>query len=257
MSRLVWGEPGKRLYETGIDRGVFYPREGVGVPWNGLLAVSEAPSGADLIENYYDGEKTIAQRNRESFNGQISALTVPREFEEYAGLIDGRDQQARRSFNFSYRTKVLNDSGDEGSYKIHLVYNAIVTLTSRQYTTLDADAQAMALTWDFATVPEFVPTGEAASHLIIDSSVAYPWVLDSIEDALYGSATNDSNMPGMLEVVAMFENSSLLRITDHGDGTWTADGPAEAIQMLSPTEFEITWPSAVYLSSDTYRISSL
>lgn len=64
-------------------------------------------------------------------------------------------------------------------------------------------------------------------------------------------------MPGMLEVVAMFENASLLKITDHGDGSWTAEGPDEAIQMLSPTEFEITWPSAVYLSSDTYRISSL
>ncbi len=47
MSKLVWDQSGKRLYETGVDHGVLYPIQtgGVyskGVAWNGLTAVTES-----------------------------------------------------------------------------------------------------------------------------------------------------------------------------------------------------------------------
>ena len=50
--RLSWDKAGERLYETGVDRGVFYPfttggKYGSGVAWNGLTAVNETPSGAE------------------------------------------------------------------------------------------------------------------------------------------------------------------------------------------------------------------
>ena len=45
MAKLVWDETGKRLYETGVDRGVLYPQvSGAypnGVAWNGLTGVTE------------------------------------------------------------------------------------------------------------------------------------------------------------------------------------------------------------------------
>ena len=49
----------------------------------------------------------------------------------------------------------------------------------------------------------------------------------------------------------------LLGSADHGDGTWTAIGPPEAIKMVSPTEFEISWPSAKPIDGASYTISSL
>ena len=57
MSKLVWDQSGKRLYETGVDHGVLYPIQtgGVyskGVAWNGLTAVTESPSGADVNDIY-------------------------------------------------------------------------------------------------------------------------------------------------------------------------------------------------------------
>jgi hypothetical protein len=61
----------------------------------------------------------------------------------------------------------------------------------------------------------------------------------------------------MGKVLEMFESGAILRIVDHGDGTWTATGPDEAIKMLSSTMFEITWPSAIYIDTETYKISSL
>lgn len=45
MAELVWGGNGQRYFETGIDRGVLYPRVGPGVPWNGLTGISEKPDG--------------------------------------------------------------------------------------------------------------------------------------------------------------------------------------------------------------------
>ena len=50
MSKIVWDKTGDRLYETGIKKGVLYPigENGTypkGVAWNGLIGVTESPSG--------------------------------------------------------------------------------------------------------------------------------------------------------------------------------------------------------------------
>ena len=51
MSKLVWDEVGKRLYETGVSKGVLYPQSNgtypKGAAWSGLTAVNEAPEGAE------------------------------------------------------------------------------------------------------------------------------------------------------------------------------------------------------------------
>ena len=50
MAVLTWDQVGERFYETGVDHGVLYiPTAGVydsGVAWNGLISVTESPSGA-------------------------------------------------------------------------------------------------------------------------------------------------------------------------------------------------------------------
>lgn len=259
MSRLVWGEPGKRLYETGIDRGVFYPVGGVGVPWNGLLAVSEAPSGADVIDGYFDGSKFRQRRNGENFAAKLSAYTYPREFEEYDGFaFAGHAQQRRKMFNLSYRTKIGNDQSSDFSYLIHLVYNAVVSPSARGYSTIGAGNQAIPFEWQLETVPEFLPTGEVSAHVIVNPAIAYPWALSEFEDIIYGSASSDARFPSMTEVVTLFENASILRITDHGDGTFTADGPDDIVKMIGTDLWQIgPWPSVVQIDTHTYRLSSL
>lgn len=258
MSRLVWGDPDKRLYETGIDRGVFYPVEGVGVPWNGLVAVSEAPSGADITRGYVDGESFTQQRQSESYSAKISAYTYPREFEEYDGhVIAGHTQQKRKMFNLSFRTKVGNGFDPNAHHLIHLVYNAVASPSVHNHATIGFGNQVTAFEWQIETIPTFLPTGETTAHLVINTAIAYPWAVTALENIIYGSVNNEPRFPSVNEVLDLFENASILRITDHGDGTWTADGPDEVIQMLTSDMFEITWPSAVYIDTNTYRISSL
>lgn len=233
MTRIVWGDPDNRLYETGIDRGVFYPQGSVGVPWNGLISVDEVPSGADIRKDFYDGTSFRQQRASESFAAKISAITFPREFAEYDGLVlAGHKQQTRKMFGFSYRTMVTNDLG-ESSYLIHIVYNAVVSPSQVDYRTGGGPVNASAFNWDLNTIPEILPDGSFSAHVVINTSIAYPWALTALENALYGTETFEPRMPSILEVIEIFETASYLRITDHGDGTWTADAASGIINEVS------------------------
>ena len=66
MTALVWDADGSRLYETGVDRGVLYPRDpstgayGTGVAWNGLTNVTESPSGAEETALYADNSNYLS-----------------------------------------------------------------------------------------------------------------------------------------------------------------------------------------------------
>lgn len=256
MTRLSWGEPGTRIYETGIDRGVFYPREGKGVPWNGLLAVSEAPSGSELLELYYDGEKALAQRSGGSFSARMTAYSYPQEFEEYDGVLLGNSQQPRKTFGLSYRTRIYDDSGNE-YYLIHLVYNVLASASSKAYSSINASVEGTPFDWELQTIPEFLPTGEFSAHVIVDPRIAYSWAVTAFEDIVYGSESTASRMPSMLEVVALFENASIFKVTDNGDHTFTIDGPADAVKSLGDNLWELNWPSVVQIDTHTYNISSL
>ena len=57
MSRLTWDNTGERLFETGVKNGVLYPiqtdgKYTKGVAWNGLIPVTESPSGAAAAAPY-------------------------------------------------------------------------------------------------------------------------------------------------------------------------------------------------------------
>ena len=114
MTKLKWDEIGKRLYETGCDRGVLYlqANDGTypnGVAWNGLTGIDEAPSGADKTDLWADNLKYLSLRAAEDFGYTIKAYTYPDEFEQCDGSaspVEGMTvyQQTRKTFGMSYRT---------------------------------------------------------------------------------------------------------------------------------------------------------
>ena len=80
MSKLVWDKTGERLYETGVDHGVLYPVQsgGIynkGVAWNGLISVTESPSGAEATPIYADNIKYLNLISTEELGGTIEAYT--------------------------------------------------------------------------------------------------------------------------------------------------------------------------------------
>lgn len=217
MAGLTWDDTGKRLYETGTDRGVLFPTDDTGayttgVAWNGLTKVTEKPDGAEETVLYADNLKYLSLMSEETFKGSIEAYTFPDEFnaadgtrELGSGITVG--QQARKSFGLAYRTLVGNDvKANDFGYKIHLVYGAKVSPSEREYESVNDDPGAVKLSWEFSTTPVALPNYKPVAHLIFDSTKMDVADLKKLEDMIYGNGTEatEPKLPLPSELATMF-----------------------------------------------------
>lgn len=206
MSKLVWDQSGKRLYETGVDHGVLYPIQtgGVyskGVAWNGLTAVTESPSGADVNDVYADNMKYLGLVGAEKFGATVEAYTYPDEFAECDGsieLVKGATigQQNRKVFGMVYRTVIGNDvDGNEHGYKLHLIYGATAAPSEKAYNTINEDPEAITFSWELSTTPVNVTGHKPTASLTIDSTKADPTKLAELEKILFGDTETEPRLP--------------------------------------------------------------
>jgi hypothetical protein len=261
VARISWGDPGTRLYEAGVDRGVFYLDGQAGVPWNGLTSVNESPTGGDPTPFYIDGYKYLNNPATEEYEATVTAFTYPDEFSACDGMSEPRSglfitQQRRQSFGLSYRTMIGNDQSDDFGYKIHLVYNALASPTTRTNGTLSETTSLNDFSWKITTKPPAVVDYKPFAHVVIDSRSTDPSVLSLLEDALYGTDSVSASLPTFSELLGIFDTIGTLTIVDNGDGTWTATAPFDVIEMTGTDTFEITSPTAVFIDADSYTISS-
>lgn len=217
MAKITWDDTGKKIYETGVDRGVLYPiatgtTYGTGVPWNGLTAVNESPSGAESNPQYADNIKYLDLTSAEEFGFTIEAFTYPVEFEECDGsaqLAEGITigQQTRKMFGFSYRTLVGNDTqGTDYGYKIHLVYGCKASPSEKSRSTVNDSPEAITFSWEITTTPVNVNGHKPTSHLIVDTTVADAGKVTQLETKLYGDASSGTpTLPMPDEVYTMFQ----------------------------------------------------
>lgn len=206
MSKLVWDQSGKRLYETGVDHGVLYPIQtgGVyskGVAWNGLTAVTESPSGADVNDIYADNMKYLGLVGAEKFGATVEAYTYPDEFAECDGsveLVKGATigQQNRKVFGMVYRTVIGNDvDGNEHGYKLHLIYGATAAPSEKAYNTINEDPEVITFSWELSTTPVNVTGHKPTASLTIDSTKADPTKLAELEKILFGDTETEPRLP--------------------------------------------------------------
>lgn len=219
MSTITWDGTGDRLFETGTDHGVLYEPDDSGaytkgVPWNGLTAVTESPSGAEASDMWADNMKYGSLRSTETFGATIEAYTCPKEFYKYDGsesLADGVyiGQQNRKAFGFSFRTLVGNDiKGQDYGYKLHLVYGVTANPSERSNATVNDSPEAMTLSWEVTTNPVSVSGFKPTATVTIDSTEVNPAKLKQLEDILYGTASAEPRMPLPDEVKTIFAGST-------------------------------------------------
>lgn len=209
--RIVWDESGKRIYETGVDRGVLYPRAPEagyenGVAWNGLITVSENPTGAEPTPMYADNIKYLNLMSVEEFEASIEAYTYPKEFEVCDGsaeLAPGVNigQQDRTTFGLCYRTMLGNDvEGTNYGYKLHLIYGALASPTEKSYETINDTPDAIAFSWDVTTTPMPVTGHKPTASLTVDSTLVDDDKMAELEAILYGD-TDEPRLPTPDEVL--------------------------------------------------------
>lgn len=206
MSKLVWDQTGEREYETGVKNGVLYPQgEGgtypKGIAWNGLISVTESPSGAEEQALYADDIKYAAPRSREEFGATIEAYTYPEAFEKCDGsaqLAPGVTigQQTRTPFGLAYKTTIGNDTENNNyGYKLHLIYGATAAPSEKAYQTINDSPEAITFSWELTTTPVSVNGYEPTAILTIDSTKTDPTKLATLEGILYGSEETEARLP--------------------------------------------------------------
>lgn len=217
MAKLTWDDTGKKIYETGVDRGVLYPittgtTYSTGISWNGLTAVNESPSGAESNPQFADNIKYLDLTSAEEFGFTIEAFTYPAEFEECDGsaqLAEGVTigQQTRKMFGFSYRSLVGNDTqGTDYGYKIHLVYGCKASPSEKSRSTVNDSPEAITFSWEITTTPVNVNGHKPTSHLVVDTTVAEGTKVTALETKLYGDDSSGTpTLPMPDEVYTMFQ----------------------------------------------------
>lgn len=220
MAKLFWDLTGERLYETGVSKGVLYLSDGTAsdaysraFPWNGLISVSESPSGAEANPFYADNIKYLNLVSNEEFACTIGAYTYPKEFAECDGSVEpipgvSLGQQTRKSFGFSYQTRIGNDvTGDSYGYKIHIVYNGLAAPSEKEYATVNESPEPIEFSWEVTTTP--IPAGDGyrpLSTITIDSTEVSPGKIKQVEDILYGSDEEPARLPQPEELLQILSN---------------------------------------------------
>jgi hypothetical protein len=218
--RVTWDSD--QSYSLGVRGGVLYTKNSSGVPWNGLISVTDNGDDAPTAL-YLDGQKVADRSVPSTFAGTISAFMYPDEFEPCIGVVSGISSQPRQAFSFTYRS----------NNELHLVYNALASPGSDEYSTISESPTALAFSWEFTTSPIDIPAGRPSAHLVIMLDYAQPEAVSALEDIIYGDTVNDASMPDPGTVLELFESYTTLRITDNGDGTWTATGPDDVVYLTS------------------------
>lgn len=205
MGKIVWDKTSERLFETGVSQGVLYPQVSgaypKGVPWNGITAVTESPSGAEATPLYADNIKYLNLMSTEDFGATIEAYTYPEEFAACDGSAEIADgvmigQQKRQAFGLCYRTNIGNDvDGNEHGYKLHIIYGALAAPSEKAYATINDSPEAITMSWEVSTTPVNVTGGKPTASITIDSTKADGTKLAALEKILYGSDEEPATEP--------------------------------------------------------------
>lgn len=201
--RLIWDKAGERFYETGVDHGVVYPMQtggtfSKGVPWNGLSAVTESPSGAEDSPVYADNIKYLNLMSVEEFGATVEAYTYPPEFAECDGSVEivpgmFAGQQNRKMFGMAYRTILGNDvDNNDYGYKLHVIYNALAAPSEKGYSSVNDSPEPIAFSWELTTTPVAIDTVidgkklKPTACLTFDSTKFDKAFMAKLEDILFG-----------------------------------------------------------------------
>lgn len=203
---LSWNASANKFFESGVDRGVVYPRQSNGSytdgeAWEGLISVSEKPGGGEPTDLWANNVKYATLLSAETFAGTIEAYTYPDVFLTFDGFQEGTTglmlaQQGRVPFGFTYRSYVGNEAeGQMADYLIHVVYGCVVQPSEVSRSTINDSPEAATFSWDFESTPAAVTGFQPTSKIVLDSRTLSATGLAAVEEALYGDGASTPALP--------------------------------------------------------------
>ena len=222
MAPLVWDSLEDRTYETGVDHAVLYLTDSVtgaydeAHAWNGIVSVTESPSGAESNKMYADNTVYANLQSAEEYGATIEAFTYPDAF----GFADGTiqpvpglhfGQQRRQTFGLSYRTLYGNALlGNDYGYKLHIIYGATAAPSERGYTTVNDSPEMITFSWELSTVAVPVvgePSLKPVASITLDSTVLGTAAMQAVEEVLYGEGATLAKLPPPAELITLIEGA--------------------------------------------------
>lgn len=206
MAKLTWHGTGTREIEAGVSEVALFPMGTngyeTGVAWNGVTAISENPSGADVTDLYADNIKYASMRSAEKFGFTIEAFTYPDEWAECDGSKEAQTgvflgQQNRKAFGLVYKTQIGDEAhpGMDKGFKLHIIYNSTASPSSRGYTTINDNPDAISFSWEANSTPVEVTSHKATCEITIDSTKATKAKLDALLETIYGGENSSPTLP--------------------------------------------------------------
>lgn len=193
MALLEWNTNTSGRYISGVSHGVFYGDDGVPIPWNGLISVSERFQTNEPTPVYNSlGQKYDLHGNVAEKRHSIVCYTYPEEMDEYLGVEYVEefgfavDERPPRKFNMVYR------SDCDGYYELHVLLGQIATFGDKTHSTDTAAPGISNLTMNLQGVPHEV---FGSSHLIFDSRNP---ITASAERILFGTRNTDGDFNDFL-----------------------------------------------------------
>lgn len=212
MTKLNW-EQSDSFYDSGLDRGVLFTKNQIGVPWSGLISVDEKVAGSDLKLLYQDGQAYGVRPALAEFQATLSAYTSPPEFDQCDGIasLDNGlfvSGQSRKPFDLSYRTEIRNPKTKATiGYKIHILYGVYASPAARTNQTRTSEEQLIPLSWDLSTVPRSILNYKPTAYFFANTLFSTPDRISELENILYGSGDHDSRIPSVVELRSIFSES--------------------------------------------------
>lgn len=201
MSKMTWHGAGEREIEAGVSEVALFPMDtngyGTGVAWNGVTAINENPSGADVTDLFADNIKYASMRSAERFGFTIEAFTYPDEWSECDGSAQAATgvflgQQPRKAFGLVYKTQIGDEAhpGMDKGFKLHIIYNSTASPSGRGYTTINDNPDAISFSWEANSTPVAVTGYKATCEITIDSTkftaTAAAAALKTLLEIIYG-----------------------------------------------------------------------
>jgi len=202
MSKMTWHGIGQREIESGVSEVALFQlgTNGyeTGVAWNGVTAINENPSGADVTDLYADNIKYASMRAAEKFGFTIEAYTYPPEWAECDGSQEAEDgvflgQQSRKAFGLVYKSQIgdAEHPGMDKGFKLHIIYNSTASPSGRGYTTINENPDAISFSWEANSTPVAVTGFKPTCEITIDSTKANATKLAALLDTIYGRDAGD------------------------------------------------------------------